>query len=117
MYAFVWLSKALEKKKSDSVYVSEKSADTHRDVSEGCAHHEVENPGLQLEDVRWRENHPSGGQDKEENGRKEGQEGFVQAAVFQSVTAMSPAKLQRVTGSEHWVKQHCCNFNNTHIKS
>ena len=64
---------------------------THRDVREGRPHHEVEGPGLQLEDVGWREHHPDGGQEEEEDGREEGQEGFVQAAVLQSVTAVSPA--------------------------
>lgn len=67
----------------------EKSADTHRDISKGCPHHEVEDPGLQIEDVGWREHHPCCGQDKEQDRRKEGQEGFVQAAVLQRVTAVS----------------------------
>lgn len=81
-----------------------KLADTHCDISEGCPHHEVEDPGLQLEDVGWREDHPNGGQDEEEEGREEGQEGFVQAAVLQSVTAVSPAKPHRVKSSERCVK-------------
>lgn len=84
---------------------SDKSSDTHRDVSEGCPHHEVEGPGLQLEDVGWREDHPDGGQDEEEDGREEGQEGFVQAAVLQSVAAVSPAQPQRVKRSESCGKQ------------
>lgn len=71
-----------------------KSAYAHRDIGEGCPHHEVEDPGLQLEDVGWRVHYPSCGQDKEEDRRKEGQEGFVQAAVFQRVTAVSSAKPQ-----------------------
>lgn len=96
----------LKKKKNRNmcVYMCEKSAGTHRDVSEGCPHHEVEDPRLQLEDVGWRKDHPSGGQDKKEDGRKKGQEGFVQAAVLQSVTAMSSAKPQRVKSSDHCVK-------------
>lgn len=100
---YMRLSKAQIKKKH-----------THRDISKGCPDHEVEDPGLQLKDLRWRVNHPNCGQDKEEDGRKEGQEGFVQAAVFQSFTAMSPAKLKRVMGSVTWVKQHHCTFINTH---
>ncbi len=64
------------------VNVCEKSAGAHRDISKGCPHHEVEDPGLQLKDVGWREDHPSGGQNKEEDGRKEGQEGLIQAAVL-----------------------------------
>lgn len=79
-----------------------KSADAHRDISEGCPHHEVEDPGLQLEDVGWRVHCPGCGQDKEEDRRKEGQEGFVQAVVFQRVTAVRSAK--RVRSSEHCAK-------------
>lgn len=63
----------------------------HRDVSEGCPHHEVEDPGLQLQDVGWREHYPGCRQDKEEDRREERQEGFVQAVVFQRVTAVSSA--------------------------
>lgn len=91
-------------KKSKCVYVREKSADAHRDISEGCAHHEVEDPGLQLEDVGWREDHPGGGQDEEEDGRQEGEEGFVQAAVLQSVAAVRSAKTQSSESSERCVK-------------
>lgn len=76
----------------------------HRDISEGCPHHEVECPGLQFEDVGWRVDHPNCGQDEEEDRREEGQEGFVQAAVLQSVTAVSSAKPQRLKSSERCVK-------------
>lgn len=72
--------------------VRECEGPAHRDISEGRPHHEVEHPGLQLQDVGWREHHPDGGQDEEEDGREEGQEGFVQAAVLQSLTAVSPGK-------------------------
>lgn len=84
------------------VTVCEESADAHRDISEGCPHHEVEDPGLQLEDVGWRVHCPSCGQGKEEDRRKEGQEGFVQAVVFQRVAAVRSAK--RVRSSEHCAK-------------
>lgn len=77
---------------------------SHRDVSESCSHHEVEDPGLQLKDVGWRVHHPNGGQDEEEDGREEGQESFIQTAVLQSVTAVSPALTHGVKCSEHWVK-------------
>lgn len=44
----------------------EKSAEAYRDVSESCPHHEVEDPGLQLDDVGWGELRPNCRQDKEE---------------------------------------------------
>lgn len=92
-----------------------KLADTHCDISKRRPHHEVEDPGLQLEDVGWREHHPSSGQDKEEDGRKEGQEGFIQAAVLQSVIAVSPAKPEEARGSalaeeSQHVKESCTYF-------
>lgn len=65
--------------------------DAHRDICKGRPHHEVEDPRLQLEDVGWGEDHPGCGQDKKQEGRQEGQEGFVQAAVLQSVAAVSSA--------------------------
>lgn len=81
-----------------------KTADAHRDVSEGRPHHEVVDPGLQLDDVGWRADHPNRGQDKEEDGRQEGQEGLVQAAVLQSVTAVSSAKTRRLKSSGRHVR-------------
>lgn len=68
------------------------AADAHRDVGEGRSHHEVEDPGLLLQDVGGREDHPHCGQDEEEDGGEEGQEGFVQAPVLQRVTAMTSEK-------------------------
>lgn len=82
------------------------SANTHCDIGECRPHHKVEDPGLQLEDVGWREHHPSGGQDEEEDGRKEGQKSLIQAAVLQSVIAVSPAKPEKVKGAEHWLKYY-----------
>lgn len=67
----------------------EKSPDTHRDICKSRPHHEVEDPGLQFQDVRRREHNPGSGQNKEEDRRKEGQESFVKAVVFQRFTAVS----------------------------
>lgn len=67
----------------------QKSPDSHRDICKSRPHHEVEDPGLQLQDVGRREHNPSSGQNKEEDRRKEGQESFVKAVVFQRVTAIS----------------------------
>lgn len=77
---------------------------THGDVGEGGAHHEVEDSGLQLQDVGWGEDHPDGGQHKEEHRRQEGQEGFVQVAVFQSVAPVSSKKTSKT--SDRSIKLH-----------
>lgn len=46
---------------------------TYRDVGKSCPHHEVEDPGLQLQDVGWRVDHPNGGQHKQKKRREERQ--------------------------------------------
>lgn len=46
---------------------------TYRDVGKSCPHHEVEDPGLQHQDVGWRVDHPNGGQDKQKKRREERQ--------------------------------------------
>ena len=101
---------------SESSYCVEKSADSHRDIGECCPHHEVVGPGLQLKDVGWRKHHPNGGQDEEEDRREEGQEGFVQVAVLQSVTAISPETPQGEKSSERWVKT-ILQYNETLMKT
>lgn len=74
---------------------------THCDIGKSCSNHEVVDPGLKLKDAGWRVDHPNGGQHKEEDGRKERQESFVQTAVLQSVTPITPEKPQEEN------KQHC----------
>lgn len=69
----------------------EKSPDAHRDICKRRPHHEVEDPGLQLQDVGRREHDPGSGQNKEEDRREEGQESFVKAVVLQRVAAVSSA--------------------------
>lgn len=64
----------------------------YSDIGKSCPDHEVVYPGLQLQDIGWREDDPGGGQHKEEDGGKERQEGFVQAAVLQGVAPVSPEK-------------------------
>lgn len=73
----------------------QKSKDTHSDVGKSCPHHEVVDPGLQIQDVGWRKDDPSGGQDEKEDGREEWQESFIQTAVLQSVAPVSPENPQR----------------------
>lgn len=68
---------------------TEESPDAHRDICKGRPHHEVEDPGLQLQNVGRREHDPGSRQNKEEDRRKERQESFVKAVVFQRVTAVS----------------------------
>lgn len=63
---------------------------THCDIGERRPHHEAVHPGLQLQDLGRGEDDPGGGQDEEEDGGQERQEGFVQAAVLQSVAPVSP---------------------------
>lgn len=74
---------------------SQEGGGAYRDVGEGRAHHEVEDPGLQLDDVGGRELRPNCGQYEEEDRREEGEEGLVQAVVFQRVAAIRSAKQKR----------------------
>lgn len=62
---------------------SQEVGGAYRDVGKGRAHHEVEDPGLQLDDIGGRKLCPNCGQDEEEDRREEGQKGLVQAVVFQ----------------------------------
>lgn len=67
----------------------------YRDVGEGRAHHEVEDPGLQLDNIGGRKLCPNCGQDEEEDRREEGEKGLVQAVVFQRVTAICSEKQEK----------------------
>lgn len=67
----------------------------YRNVRKGCAHHEVEDPGLQLDDIRGRKLRPNCGQDEEEDRGEEGEKGLIQAVVFQRVTAIRSGKQQK----------------------
>ena len=68
---------------------------THGDVGEGCSNHQVEDPGLLLDDVGGRQHHPEGGEEEEEDRGEEGEEGLVQTAVLQSLAAVTPGKEHR----------------------
>lgn len=62
-----------EKNNTNNVKKIKKKSHTYRDVGKSCPHHEVEDPGLQLQDVGWRVDHPNGGQDKQKKRREERQ--------------------------------------------
>ena len=68
---------------------------THGDVSEGCSDHQVEHSGLFLDDVGWRQHHPEGGEEEEEDRGEEGEEGLVHTAVLQSLAAVTPGQQHR----------------------
>lgn len=67
-----------------------RTVNTHSNVGERCAHHEIKDSGLLLDDVCGRETDPKCWQYKQEGRREKRQQGLVYRTVLQGVITVRP---------------------------
>lgn len=69
-----------------------KAKATYRNVSKGCSNHEIEEPGMDLQDVCWGHEDPRGAEQEEQHWGYQWQHDFIHRVVLQGVIFIGPER-------------------------